>query len=189
MIWCRSENQNQSCWAYQFYARYAGHAKPKMASRSACPACQTGRAKSGNKSSARREIWDLSWTTIPDKTTWESFPHHVHFPTQQNYFQNDAFAERKPLPPIQCCFPQTPRDQAFFWIHNNIAFRGRGEGRTGTATMFRKMLSKYTIFSTVLSKIVGQFWAARAWNHFSLPTRCYFYNFLMPKYIKFRLSL
>ena len=31
-----------------------------------------------------------------------------------------------------------------------------GEGRTGTATMFRKMLSKYTIFSTVLSKIVGQ---------------------------------
>ena len=29
-----------------------------------------------------------------------------------------------------------------------------GEGRTGTATMFRKMLPKYTIFSTVLSKIV-----------------------------------
>ena len=29
-----------------------------------------------------------------------------------------------------------------------------GEGRTGAATMFRKMLSKYTIFSTVLSKIV-----------------------------------
>ena len=65
---------------------------------------------------------------IPDKTTWESFPLHVHFPTQQNYFQNDAFAERKPLPPIQCCFLQTPRDQAFFWIHNNIAFRGRGRG-------------------------------------------------------------
>ena len=28
------------------------------------------------------------------------------------------------------------------------------EGRISTATMFRKMLSKYTIFSTVLSKIV-----------------------------------
>ena len=67
--------------------------------------------------------------TILDKTTWESFPHHVHSPTQQNYFQNDAFAERKPLPPIQCCFPQAPRDQAFFWIHNNIAFRGRGRGK------------------------------------------------------------
>ena len=67
--------------------------------------------------------------TIPDKITWESFPHHVHFPTQQDYFQNDAFAERKPLPPIQCCIPQTPRDQAFFWIHNNIAYRGRGRGK------------------------------------------------------------
>ena len=30
-----------------------------------------------------------------------------------------------------------------------------GEGRAGTATMFRKMLSKRTIFSTVLSKIVA----------------------------------
>ena len=69
------------------------------------------------------------FATIPDKTTWESFPHHVHFPTQQNYFQNDAFAERKPLPPVQCCFPQTARDQAFFWIHNNIAFKGRGRGK------------------------------------------------------------
>ena len=72
--------------------------------------------------------WGLE-TTIPDKTTWESFPHHVHFPTQQNYFQNDAFVERKPLPPIQCCFPQTSGDQAFFWIHNNIAFRRRGRGK------------------------------------------------------------
>ena len=32
-----------------------------------------------------------------------------------------------------------------------------GEGRTGTATMFRIMLSKYTIFSTVLSKIVATY--------------------------------
>ena len=52
--------------------------------------------------------------SIPDKTTLESFPHHVHFPTQQNYLQNYAFAGRRPLPPIQCCFPKTPRDQAFF---------------------------------------------------------------------------
>ena len=33
---------------------------------------------------------------------------------------------------------------------------GEGEeGRTGTTTMFKKRLSKYTIFSTVLSKIVA----------------------------------
>ena len=67
--------------------------------------------------------------TIPDKTTWESFPHHVHFPTQQNHFQNDAFAGRKPLLPIQCCFPQTPRDQAFFKLLNTQqhCFQGKGE--------------------------------------------------------------
>ena len=76
-----------------------------------------------------RLVFYYKWPTIPDKTTWESFPHHVNFPTQQNYFQNDAFAEWKPLPPIQCCFLQTPRDQEFFWIHNNIAFRGRGRGK------------------------------------------------------------
>ena len=32
-----------------------------------------------------------------------------------------------------------------------------GEGKTGKAAMFTKMLSKYTIFSTVLSKIVALF--------------------------------
>ena len=33
---------------------------------------------------------------------------------------------------------------------------GDGEGKSVTATMFRKMLPKYAIFSTVLSKIAGQ---------------------------------
>jgi len=33
--------------------------------------------------------------------------------------------------------------------------RGEGKGIIGTATMFRKMLSKCAIFSRVLSKIVG----------------------------------
>ena len=44
-------------------------------------------------------------------------------------FPERCIAERKPLPLIQCCFLQTPRDQAFFWIRNNIAFRGRGRGK------------------------------------------------------------
>ena len=41
--------------------------------------------------------------TIPDKTTWESFPHHVHFPTQQNYFlineEQHCLGERENI----CC--------------------------------------------------------------------------------------
>ena len=32
----------------------------QLAARSACPACQTRRAKTGNELSTRREIWDLS---------------------------------------------------------------------------------------------------------------------------------
>ena len=72
MIWCWSEHQNQSCWACQFHARHAGHAKPKWFSRSACPACQAGRAKTGNETSARREIWDQSLATILDKIKWKS---------------------------------------------------------------------------------------------------------------------
>ena len=42
--------------------------------------------------------------------------------------------------------------------YTTTLFSGEGgEGRTGTATMFRTMLSKYTIFSTVLSKIIARF--------------------------------
>ena len=97
------------------------------------PDLQRKEAKKGPEMSPNiakiAKLTKIFLATIPDKTTWESFPHHVHFPTQQNYFQNDAFAERKPLAPIQCCFPQTPKDQAFFWIHNNIVFRGRGRGK------------------------------------------------------------
>ena len=38
-----------------------------------------------------------------------------------------------------------------------------GEGRTSTATVFGKVLPKYTIFSTVLSKIVGTFVTLQVW--------------------------
>ena len=46
------------------------------------------------------------------------------------------------------------RDPAFFRRPNNIASRGRGEGKNRSATKFRKNAPKYVIFSTVLSKIV-----------------------------------
>ena len=91
--------------------------------------------------------------TIPDKTTWESFPHHVHFPTQQNYFQNDAFTERKPL--FNVASHKRPEIRLSFEYTTTLLSGEGGEGRTGTATMFRKMLSNYTIFSTVLSNIVA----------------------------------
>ena len=50
--------------ACQFHAQ--------MVSRSAYPACQAGREKTGNETSARREIWDQSLATILDKITKET---------------------------------------------------------------------------------------------------------------------
>ena len=46
--------------------------------------------------------------------------------TQQNNFQNNCSAETNLLPPVQCCFLQTPKDQAFFRGHNDVASSGRG---------------------------------------------------------------
>ena len=48
------------------------------------------------------------------------------FPHNKTISKTTPLRKENPLPQIQCCFPRTPRDQAFFWIHNNIAFRGRG---------------------------------------------------------------
>ena len=69
--------------------------------------------------------------------------------------KNNCSAETNLLPPVQCCFLQTPRDQAFFRRHNNVVSSGRGEERIAMVTMFRKMLSKFAILSRVLSKIVA----------------------------------
>ena len=92
--------------------------------------------------------------TIPDKTTWERFPHHVHFPTQQKYFRNDAFAERKSLPQFNVASYKHPGIRLPFEYTTTLLSGEGAEERTGTATMFRKMLPKDAIFSTVLSTIV-----------------------------------
>ena len=64
--------------------------------------------------------------TILDKTTWENVFINVHYLMQQNYFQINGFAQRKPPSPVQSCFLQMLRDPAFFWRPNNTASRGRG---------------------------------------------------------------
>ena len=77
--------------------------------------------------------------TILDKITWENVFINVHYLTQQNSFQINGFAQRKPPSPVQSCFLQTLRDPAFFWRPNNTASRGRwGEGKNRLATTFRK---------------------------------------------------
>ena len=102
-----------------------------------------------------RLVFYYKWPTIPDKTTWESFPHHVHFPTQQNSSKTTPLWKENPFPQFNVASHKRPGIRLSFEYTTTLLSGEGGEGRTGTATMFRKMLSKYTIFSTVLSKIVA----------------------------------
>ena len=76
---------------------------------------------------------------------------------QQNYFQNESpLRKENPFPQVNIASYKRPVIRLSF-DYTTTLLSGEGEeGRTGTATMFRKMHSKYIIFSTVLSKIVGQ---------------------------------
>ena len=77
---------------------------------------------------------------------------------QQNYFQNDVLRRENPFPRFNVASYKHPGIRLSFEYTTTLLLGEGEEGRTGTATMFRKMLSKYTIFSTVLSKIVGREW-------------------------------
>ena len=75
---------------------------------------------------------------------------------QQNYFQNDVLRRENPFPQFNVASYKRPGIMLSFEYATTLLLGE--EGGTGTATMFRIMLSKYTIFSTVLSKIVGREW-------------------------------
>ena len=59
-----------------------------------------------------------------------------------------------PFPQFNVASYKRPGIRVSFEYTTTLLSREGGEGRAGTATTFRKMLCKYTIFSTVLSKIV-----------------------------------
>ena len=57
------------------------------------------------------------------------FPIMSTFLCSKTISKTSHLCEKKTLSSGQCCFLQTPSDQAFFWLHNNIAFRRRGRGK------------------------------------------------------------
>ena len=63
--------------------------------------------------------------------------------------------KENPFPRFNVASHKRPGIRLSFEYTTTLLSGEGGEGRTGTATMFRKMLSKYTIFSTVLSNIVA----------------------------------
>jgi len=83
------------------------------------------------------------------------------FPIMFTFLRNKTISKTTPLreeipfPQFNVASYKRPGIRLPF-EHTTTSLPGEGgEGRTGTATMFRKMLPRYTIFSTVLSKIVA----------------------------------
>ena len=91
----------------------------------------------------------------PGQNYLRKFSHHVHFPTQRNYFLNASLRKENPFPQFNVASRKRSGIRLSFEYTTTLLSGEGGEGRTGIATMFRKMLSKYTIFSTVFSKIVA----------------------------------
>ena len=83
------------------------------------------------------------------------------FPIMSTFLRNKTISKTTPLrkenpfPQFNVASHKRPGIRLSFEYTTTLLSGEGGEGRTGTATMFRKMLSKYTIFSTVLSKIVA----------------------------------
>ena len=83
------------------------------------------------------------------------------FPIMSTFLRNKPISkttplrEENPFPRFNVASHKRPGIRLSFEYITTLLSGEGGEGRTGTATIFRKMLSKYTIFSTVLSKIVA----------------------------------
>ena len=83
------------------------------------------------------------------------------FPIMSTFLRNKTISKTTPLrkenpfPQFNVASHKRPGIRLSFEYTTTLLSGEGGEGRTGTATIFRKMLSKYTIFSTVLSKIVA----------------------------------
>ena len=94
------------------------------------------------------------------------------FPIMSTLLRNKTISKTTPLrkenpfPQFNVASHKRPRIRLSFEYTTTLLSGEGAEGRTATATMFRKMLSKFTIFSTVLSKIAGMFClrASQIWS-------------------------
>ena len=92
-----------------------------------------------------------SWTKLLEKV----FPIMSTFLHNKTISKTTPLREGNPFPRFNVASQKCPGIRLSFEYTTTLLSGEGGEGRTGTATIFRKMLSKYTIFSTVLSKIVA----------------------------------
>ena len=92
-----------------------------------------------------------SWTKLLEK----GFSIMSTFLGNKTISKTTPLRKENPFPQFNVASHKRPGIRLSFEYTTTLLSGEGGEGRTGTATMFRKTLSKYTIFSTVLSKIVG----------------------------------
>ena len=90
------------------------------------------------------------------------FPIMSTFLRNKTIFKTTPLRKENPFPQLNVASHKRPCIRLSFEYTTTLLSGEEGEGRTGTATMFRKMLSKYTIFSTVLSKIVAFYQSANS---------------------------
>ena len=92
-----------------------------------------------------------SRTKLPEKV----FPIMSTFLRNKTISKTTPSRKENPFPQFNVASHKRPGIRLSSEYITTLLSGEGGEGRTGTATMFRKMLFKYTIFSTVLSKIVA----------------------------------
>ena len=86
------------------------------------------------------------------------------FPIMSTFLRNKTISKTTPLrdenpfPQFNVVSYKRPGMRLSFEYTTTLLSGERGEGRIGPATMFRKLLSKYTIFSIVLSKNVARYY-------------------------------
>ena len=114
----------------------------------------------GKKTSLIKNLLLQSRTKLLEKV----FPIMSTFLRNKTISKTTPLREENPFPRFNVASQKRPGIRLSFEYTTTMLSGEGGEGRTGTATMFRKMLSKYTIFSTVLSKIVA---LKKKINHFS----------------------
>ena len=112
--------------------------------------------------------------TWPDNINFHPIPFQNTYNPRQNYlrkfspscplsyvtklFPKQRLCGKKSPFPSSMLFPTNDQGSGFLLNRQQHCFQGKGEKEepgTATCMMFRKMLPKYTIFSTVLSRIVA----------------------------------
>ena len=119
-----------------------------------------------------------SWTKLLEKV----FPIMSTFLCNKTTSKMTPLHKENPLPQFNVACQKCPGIRLSFEYMTTLLSGEGGKGRTGTATMFRRMPPKYAIFSTVLSKIVAAAYPnGELLNGLSLrPVNTFFYFLPVP---------